>query len=93
MSVAPDLATSLLALIVIPSDDAIVSKDDLPPVRIAAEVSNGMAAVVVALAVGEVTPEEAATISNVLEARRKAHQRVPIRLFEISLLNHRVPED
>ena len=45
---------------------------DLPPVRTAAEVSDGMAAVIDAIAEGEVTPEEAATISNVLEARRKA---------------------
>jgi hypothetical protein len=45
---------------------------DLPAVRTTREVSDGMAAVVEALAAGEVTPEEAATISGVLEARRKA---------------------
>jgi hypothetical protein len=45
---------------------------ELPPVRTAAEVSDGMAAVVDAMAAGEVTPEEAATISGVLELRRKA---------------------
>jgi thioredoxin-like negative regulator of GroEL len=45
---------------------------ELPPVRTAAEVSDGMAAVVDALAEGEVTPDEAATISAVLEARRRA---------------------
>ena len=45
---------------------------DFSPVRTAAEVSDGMAAVVEALAEGEVTPDEAATISTVLEARRKA---------------------
>jgi hypothetical protein len=45
---------------------------DLPPVRTPAEVSDGMAAVVEAMAAGEVTPEEAATISGVLEVRRKA---------------------
>ena len=45
---------------------------DLPPVRTAAEVSDGMAAVVDAMAAGAVTPEEAATVSGVLEARRKA---------------------
>lgn len=38
----------------------------------AAEVSDGMAVVVEAMAAGEVTPEEAATIVGVLEVRRKA---------------------
>ena len=40
--------------------------------RTAAEVSDGMAAVVEAMAASEITPEEAAIISGVLEARRKA---------------------
>jgi thioredoxin-like negative regulator of GroEL len=45
---------------------------DLPAVRTAAEVSDGMASVVDAMAAGEVTPEEAVTVSGVLEFRRKA---------------------
>ena len=44
---------------------------DLPAVRTTTDVSDGMIAVVKAMAAGEVTPEEAATISGVLEARRK----------------------
>ena len=45
---------------------------ELPLARTAADISDGMAAVVEAMAAGEVTPEEAATISNVLEVHRKA---------------------
>jgi hypothetical protein len=45
---------------------------ELPPVRTAAAVSDGMAAVVDAMSAGAVTPEEAATVSGVLELRRKA---------------------
>ena len=45
---------------------------ELPQARTATDVSDGMAVVVDALAAGEVTPEEAATISGVLEIRRKA---------------------
>jgi hypothetical protein len=45
---------------------------DLPAVRTTTDVSDGMAALVDAMAAGEVTPEEAATISGVLEARRRA---------------------
>ena len=45
---------------------------ELPRVRTVAEVSDGLAVVVDAMADGEVTPEEAAIISGVLETRRKA---------------------
>ena len=44
----------------------------LPPVKTAADVVEALGATVRAMADGEVTPEEAATIAGVLEAKRKA---------------------
>ena len=44
----------------------------LPPVKTAADVVEALGATVQAMADGEVTPEEAATIAGVLEAKRKA---------------------
>jgi hypothetical protein len=49
---------------------------ELPLVRTAAEVSDGMAALVEAMAAGQVTPEEAATVAAVLEIRRKLRHRL-----------------
>jgi len=44
----------------------------LPPVRTAADVVEAIGATVQAMADGEVTPEEAATVAGVLEAKRRA---------------------
>ena len=44
---------------------------ELAPIESAAGVSAAMAAVVDAMAAGEITPDEAATIAGILEARRK----------------------
>jgi hypothetical protein len=44
----------------------------LPPVKTAADVVEALGATVQAMADGEVTPDEAATIAGVLEAKRKA---------------------
>jgi hypothetical protein len=45
---------------------------DLPKIETASEVAAAMAALVLAMASGEVTPEEAATVASVFEVRRKA---------------------
>jgi thioredoxin-like negative regulator of GroEL len=44
---------------------------ELAPVQSAAGVSEAMAAVVDAMAAGDITPDEAATITGILEIRRK----------------------
>jgi len=49
---------------------------DLPPVQTADGVSEALAALTDAMACGEVTPDEAATITAVLEARRKTLETV-----------------
>jgi hypothetical protein len=45
---------------------------ELPASKTAADISDAMSAVLGAMAEGEVTPEEAATVTAVLEAPRKA---------------------
>jgi|SRR6516164_8012584 hypothetical protein len=45
---------------------------DLPPVETAAGVVQAHAAVVAAMAAGEITPEEARAITDVLESQRRA---------------------
>jgi hypothetical protein len=45
---------------------------ELPPIRAADGVSEAMVAVVDAMAAGDITPDEAATITGILEVRRKA---------------------
>ena len=45
---------------------------DLPPVETAGDLAAAMGALVQAMAQGEVTPDEAATIASVFEIRRKA---------------------
>ena len=45
---------------------------EFPPAEGAAGVSEAMAAVVDAMAAGDITPDEAATITGILEIRRKA---------------------
>ena len=45
---------------------------ELPSIRNAEGVSQTMAATVDAMAAGDITPDEAATISSVLEVRHKA---------------------
>jgi hypothetical protein len=44
---------------------------DLPPVHTAADIAVAMAALTIAMASGEMTPDEAATVASVLEMRRK----------------------
>jgi thioredoxin-like negative regulator of GroEL len=44
---------------------------ELAPIQSAAGVSEAMAAVVDAMAAGDITPDEAATITGILEVRRK----------------------
>jgi hypothetical protein len=44
---------------------------DLPPISNAADVAAAMEALTTAMASGEVTPDEAATVASVLEMRRK----------------------
>jgi hypothetical protein len=45
---------------------------DLPPVRTASDVVEAMSALTRAIACGELTPDEAATVATVFEMRRKA---------------------
>lgn len=45
---------------------------DLPTLRSATEISAAMAALTAAMAAGDVTPDEAATVASVFEVRRKA---------------------
>jgi hypothetical protein len=45
---------------------------DLPTVRSASEIAAAMATLTAAMAAGEVTPDEAATVASVFEMRRKA---------------------
>ena len=45
---------------------------DLPEARTATDVSAALAAVVGAMAAGELTPDEASMVANVLEIRRKS---------------------
>ena len=44
---------------------------DLPPVNTAADIAAAMAALTTAMASGEVTPDEAATVASVLEMRHE----------------------
>jgi hypothetical protein len=45
---------------------------DLPKIETASDVAAAMAALTLAMASGEVTPDEAATVASVFEVRRKA---------------------
>jgi hypothetical protein len=45
---------------------------ELPAVKTAADVSAAMGALTTAMAAGDVTPDEAATVASVFEVRRKA---------------------
>ncbi len=45
---------------------------DLPTVQTASDIAAAMAALTAAMASGEVTPDEAATVASVFEVRRKA---------------------
>ena len=51
---------------------------DLPPVTDATGVSTAFDAVLQAVAGGELTPEEGASITTLLEARRKAIETVEL---------------
>jgi hypothetical protein len=50
----------------------------LPPIATAGDVVSGISAVIAALAAGEITPDEAITISSVLETKRKAIEMVDL---------------
>ena len=45
---------------------------DLPPIATSADAAQAMAAVVAAMADGEITPSEAGTVATVLESQRRA---------------------
>ncbi len=51
---------------------------NLPVVETANDVLSALSAIVQAMAKGELTPEEAAIVSGVLETRRKAIETVEI---------------
>jgi hypothetical protein len=51
---------------------------DLPLVQTAADVATAMAALTLAMAAGDVTPDEATTVAGVLEMRRKAIETVEL---------------
>src|SRR5271165_3862241 len=44
---------------------------DLPAVRTASDIAEAMATLMMAMASGDVTPDEAATVASILEMRRK----------------------
>ena len=58
---------------------------DLPPVNTAADIAAAMAALTTAMASGDLTPDEAATVASVLEMRRKtmADDAVLMRLIAL----------
>ena len=49
-----------------------VTLDSMPLVKTASDVANAMAVLTAAMAAGEVTPDEAQTLANVYEMRRRA---------------------
>ena len=51
---------------------------DLPPVETAEDIEAVQGAVIAAMAKGEITPDDASTIANVLEARRRALETVEL---------------
>jgi hypothetical protein len=52
---------------------------DLPKVEAAADVLSALGAVVDAVAAGDLTPDEGATVAGLLEAKRKAIETVEIK--------------
>lgn len=58
---------------------------DLPPVVTAADCSAALGSILTAVAAGQMTPEEAATVSGLLEAKRKAIETVEIEQRLIAL--------
>ena len=58
---------------------------DLPPVNTAGDIAAAMAALTTAMASGDLTPDEAATVASVLEMRRKtmADDAVLMRLIAL----------
>jgi len=51
---------------------------DLPPVETAKDITAAHGAVIAAMAKGEITPDDAAAIAGVLEARRRAIETVEL---------------
>ena len=51
---------------------------DLPPVETAQDIQSAHGAVIAAMAKGEITPDDAAAIAGVLEARRRAIETVEL---------------
>ena len=51
---------------------------DLPPVETAEDIEAVQGAVIAAMVKGEITPDDASTIANVLEARRRALETVEL---------------
>ena len=50
----------------------------LPPIKTVGDILEAQAATIGAMAIGEVTPDEAATIAGVLDAKRKALETVDL---------------
>jgi hypothetical protein len=53
---------------------------ELPAVRTAADIATAMTALTTAMASGDLTPDEAATVASVLEMRRKVLETEEIEL-------------
>jgi hypothetical protein len=53
---------------------------ELPPIETAAGVSQAQSATVAAMAGGEITPDEAATVSSILESKRKAIETMELEM-------------
>lgn len=51
---------------------------DLPEIKAAEDLVNGVAAVLKAMGAGEITPDEAATVAGVLELKRRAIETADI---------------
>ena len=50
----------------------------LPPIKTVADILEAQAATIGAMAIGDITPDEAATIAGVLDAKRKALETVDL---------------
>jgi len=44
---------------------------DIPAAKSAGDIANAMANLIIAMAAGEITPDEAATVASVIEVRRR----------------------
>jgi hypothetical protein len=63
---------------IVPAAKSRPIKIELPTVETAADVLKAQAAAIEAMAVGDITPDEAATIAGVLEAKRKTIETIEL---------------